>query len=260
MKRIESAEMNKLPGKRLGENDRFAFHCRPGLSCFNRCCRNLNLFLYPYDVIRLKNSIGIDSDQFLDKHVDIVLRDANYFPEVLLKMAQNKEKTCPFLAKTGCGVYSDRPRACRTFPLEQGLLYEAEAKETRLIHIWRPPDFCLGQGEEKAWTPDTWIKDQEAHFYNKMMVRWTELKRLFESDPWGFEGPEGPKGRMAFMATYNLDRFRDFIFNSTFRQRYKVKTDILKKIRKDDVETMKLGFDWVKLFLWGMQSKMIKPR
>jgi len=93
-----------------------------------------------------------------------------------------------------------------------------------------------------------------------MMVKWTELKRLFENDPWGFEGPEGPKAKMAFMAIYNLDRFREFIFNSTFRKRYKVKTDILKKIRKDDVEMMKFGFDWVKLFLWGIQSKMIKPK
>ncbi len=40
---------------------------------FSLCCRNLNLFLYPYDVIRLKKGLEITSDQFLDKYVDIVL-------------------------------------------------------------------------------------------------------------------------------------------------------------------------------------------
>ena len=50
MKPIEIEEIDKLPGIRIQENDTFSFRCHPEVECFNRCCRNLNLFLYPYDL------------------------------------------------------------------------------------------------------------------------------------------------------------------------------------------------------------------
>jgi hypothetical protein len=93
-----------------------------------------------------------------------------------------------------------------------------------------------------------------------MTTRWAEVKRLFQDDPWGFEGPEGPKARMAFMATYNIDRFRDFIFQSSFFKRYKIKSALLKKLKTDDVQLLKFGFEWVKFFIWGIKSKNIRVR
>ena len=258
MKYIDIDNLDQLPGKRLATGDKFSFHCHPQIACFNLCCRNLNLFLYPYDVVRLKNQLNLTSDQFLDKYVDIVLRDSNFFPEVLLAMSENKERTCPFLSDSGCKVYQDRPDTCRTFPVEQGALHDVGSDTTRLVHFFRPPDFCEGQHENKLWTTESWSRDQDAVIYNEMTLRWSELKRLFQKNPWGREGPEGPKAKMAFMAIYNIDRFRDFLLNSTFLKRYKVKSAILKKIRSDDVALMKLGFEWVKLFVWGIQTKTFK--
>ena len=258
MKYIKAEDIGKLPGRRLKKSDRFKFRCYPGIACYNRCCRNLNLFLYPYDVIRLKNQLHMSSDQFLDKYVDIVLRPSNFFPEVLLKMSDNTEKTCPFLDTSGCTVYPDRPDTCRTFPVEQGVFYDAEHNQTESVYFFRPPDFCLGQHEKEEWTTQTWSKDQDALIYNKMTARWSELKRLFQQDPWGSQGPEGSMAKMAFMATYNIDQFRDFLFKSTFLKRYKVKSKVLKQIRSDDVELMKFGFEWVKFYVWGIRSENIK--
>ncbi|MBW2155302.1 MAG: YkgJ family cysteine cluster protein [Deltaproteobacteria bacterium] len=260
MKHIDIDDLDKIPGRRLETQDSFYFHCYPGIACFNRCCRNLNLFLYPYDVIRLKRRLDMDSDQFLEKYVDIVLRPSSFFPDVLLRMSQKEEKTCPFLNASGCSVYPDRPDTCRTFPVEQGVFYDAERNRTEFIHFFRPPDFCMGQHEKKAWTPQTWAKDQDAVLYNKMTARWAELKRLFQRDPWGSQGTEGPKAKMAFMATYNIDPFSDFLFKSSFLKRYKLKSKILKQIRSDDVELMKFGFEWVKFYVWGIQSKYFTMR
>ena len=260
MRYIKTEDMGKLPGRRLKKSDSFKFRCYPGIACFNRCCRNINLFLYPYDVIRLKNQLNMTSDQFLDKYVDIVLRPSNFFPEVLLSMSDNPEKTCPFLDASGCTVYTNRPDTCRTFPVEQGIFYDAEHDKTAPVYFFKPPDFCLGQHEETEWTTQTWSKDQDAVIYNKMTARWSELKRLFQQDPWGSQGPEGPRAKMAFMATYNIDQFRDFLFKSTFLKRYKVTSKILKQIRSDDVELMKFGFEWVKLYVWGIKTKYIRPR
>ena len=93
-----------------------------------------------------------------------------------------------------------------------------------------------------------------------MTIRWARLKLLFQRDPWGFEGPEGPKAKMAFMAAYNIDRFRDFVFQSSILKRYKIKSAILKKLKADDVQLLKFGFEWVKVFVWGMKSKDIRRR
>ena len=260
MKKVDIEKIHEVPGRRLQSGDRFRFRCHADIDCFNRCCRNLNLFLYPYDVLRLKNALGISSDEFLDQYVDVVLRSGNFFPEVLLRMSQNEEKNCTFLIESGCSVYADRPDTCRMFPMEHGVIYDAAIKKDKPVYFFRPPDFCRGPDEKKQWTVSSWAQDQDAVLYQKMTMYWTELKRLFQADPWGTEGPEGPKAKMAFMATYNIDRLREFVFNSSFLKRYKVKSAILKKIQNDDRELLKFGFDWVKLYLWGIKTKLIRLR
>ncbi len=261
MRYVSMDDIDELPGQRLEEGDAFSFRCHPGVGCFNRCCRNLNMFLYPYDVLRLRERLGISSEKFIDEYVDVVLRPDSYFPEVLLRMAENEERTCPFLAGAGCTVYPDRPDACRTFPVEIGQFFDAGAKKYRPIRFFRPPDFCMGRHETLEWTPKTWARDQEAVEYNRMTTLWAEIKGLFQTDPWGAEGPKGPRARMAFMAAYNIDKFREFMFGSSFLKRHKVKAPILKKIKAgDDVELMKIGFAWVKLFIWGITTKNLKPK
>jgi Fe-S-cluster containining protein len=260
MKYVDIKDVENLPGKMLGDDETFSFQCHSGLSCFNQCCRNLKMFLYPYDVLRLKNHLGISSDAFIDQYVDVVLREDAFFPEVMLRMSQDKEKTCLFLIESGCSVYSDRPDTCRTFPIEQGSLYDAKSQTTKSVYFFRPPDFCLGQHEEKIWSPETWSEDQDAFLYNKMTMKWSELKRLFQNNPWGHEGPEGAKAKMAFMAIYNVDQFRGFVLNSSFLKRYKVKSELVKKFKRDDVKLMTFGFEWVKFYLWGIKSTSFKLR
>ena len=93
-----------------------------------------------------------------------------------------------------------------------------------------------------------------------MTLKWAGFKRLFDQDPWQGQGPNGPRGRMAFMATYNMDEFREFLQSSSFLNRYKVKKDLLNRIRRDDTTLLRFGMDWVKLFVWGIPSKKIRPR
>ena len=177
-----------------------------------------------------------------------------------MRMAENPQKTCPFLIKSCCRVYPDRPDTCRSFPIDQGMLFDVGREKETPVDFFRPPDFCQGQLEKKEWTIDAWTRDQETEIYHQMTIRWADLKRLFQKDPWGFEGPQGPKAKMAFMATYNIDRFRDFVFQSSFLKRYKIKSAILKKLKTDDLQLLKFGFEWVSVFIWGLQSKVIRRR
>lgn len=260
MKYLDEKDQNNIAGKRLAPGEYFNFRCHAALACFNQCCRNLNLFLYPYDVLRLSRHLEITTDAFIERYVDVVMRDGHYFPEVLLRMADNDEKTCPYLTDDGCRVYADRPDTCRTFPVEQGALFDAATGRRRAVHFFRPPDFCLGRHEDQQWTTDTWAQDQEAERYHEMTIRWAEVRSLFQDDPWGAEGPHGAKAKMAFMATYNLDRFREFLFGSSFLKRYRIKPDLKKRLRVNDKALLLFGFEWVRFFVWGMPSRKIRVK
>lgn len=260
MKYIDESDQGDIAGKPIGPGDRFSFRCHAELACFNQCCRNLNLLLYPYDVMRLRRHLEISSDQFIEQYVDIVLRDGHFFPEVLLRMSDAPGQPCSFSTPRGCRVYPDRPHTCRLFPVEQGARYDAATGRTSSIHFFRPPDFCLGPNEEGTWTVDEYVADQEAGDYYPMTLAWAQLRRFFENDPWGLEGPRGPKARMAFMAAYNIDRFREFVFNSSFLKRYHVPSNTVKKMRRSDKALLKFGFEWIRLFVWGQPSKEIRVK
>lgn len=260
MKCLDPDSLAQLERCRLEKETVFSFRCHPELDCFNRCCRNLNLFLYPYDVLRLKRNLGISSGQFLDRHVDVVLRPGHFFPEVLLTMSASTERTCPFLTDAGCSVYADRPDTCRSFPIEQGRLLGENPTRDESVFFFRPPDFCLGQNESTQWTVPEWLQDQKADKHQEWTVRWAMIRALFDKNPWGAEGPQGPRARMAFMAAYNIDSFREFVFGSSFLKRYHVPLKIRKKIRVKEAALLRFAFDWIRLFVWNLPSERIQPK
>jgi len=101
---------------------KFNFHCHDGVDCYMTCCRNVDMFLYPYDVLRLKGALNITSQEFMERYTRVVKGATHpYFPSVMLRLTEDDNKACPFLNSDGCGVYSDRPSACRTYPLERGV-------------------------------------------------------------------------------------------------------------------------------------------
>jgi len=258
MKYLNDTDAHPKGGRSIQPGETFTFRCHPDIACFNRCCHHLNLFLYPYDVLRLSRRLALTTDQFIDRYVDVVLRKAHHFPEVLLRMSEDEGHPCVFLTSRGCRVYEDRPHTCRLFPMEQGARYDAASGKTTPVYFFRPPEFCLGPREDQTWTVAEYTEDQAADTYYRMTLRWAELRRLFQDDPWGPEGPEGQRAKMAFMAAYNLDRFRSFVFESSFLKRYHIKKPLVKKLQKDDEALLLFGFEWIGLFIWGKPSKIIR--
>lgn len=258
MKHLDTKTLDGLAGH-IKKGETFRFRCHDGLACYNRCCRNLNLFLSPYDVLRLKTGLGLSSGEFIDRYTDAVLRDGKHLPELLLRMNDDETATCAFLSEAGCTVYEHRPDTCRTFPAEHGIFYNSEGNKERVLFL-RPPEFCEGIHETRELTMDAWQKDQNAEQHNAMAELWGEVEALFAQDPWGAEGPNGQRARMAFMAAYNVDAFRSFLFESSFLKRWKIKPDLKMKLKRDDTALMKFGFDWIKLFLYGIPTKQIQMK
>ena len=260
MKPIDPADTDALPGRRLARHESFDFACHQDLACFNRCCRNLNLFLYPYDVLRLQQRLAIGAERFLDAYVDMVLRPGRHFPDVVLRMANDAERTCPFVAADGCTVYTDRPFTCRSFPLEKGLMMTPGGRRAEAVFFLRPPAFCLGPQQPNPTTASAWFQDADTATYDRMTERWARIQSHLLQDPWGAEGPGGQRAKMTFMAAYNVDGFRRFVFESSFLKRFKVPRERLRRIAREDRPLLELGLDWIELFVWGIGGKALRPK
>ncbi|MBU0674348.1 MAG: YkgJ family cysteine cluster protein [Proteobacteria bacterium] len=237
----------------------FTFACHSGVGCFTRCCRNLTLFLYPYDVLRLKQRLGITSEEFLNQYAGVGPGSNPCFPSVMLVMSDNEEKTCPFLGDGGCTVYQDRPTACRTYPLERAVDRETAGGRIRDYYFMTDHDYCLGHLEKKERTVKEWIRDQQLQYYNQMDDLWAELDTLFaDSRIWQGEGAAGPRQLLAFMACYNVDRFRQYVNDHDLLRQYRLDKSRRKLIEKDDETLLMFGFDWLKLVLAGKPTLQAK--
>lgn len=96
---------------RLNADDKIQFNCHKGIACFNACCKNIDITLTPYDIVRLKNRLGMTSYEFLPTRTTRFDMDAHGVSGVKLR-TQKGSSACQFLTEDGCSVYPDRPMAC----------------------------------------------------------------------------------------------------------------------------------------------------
>lgn len=235
----------------LHEDDTFQFDCHSGVACFTRCCRDADMYLYPYDIIRMKNRLSLSSDEFLEKHTFSAFRDNPGFPNIMLKMSDSDDKSCPFLSSKGCTIYEDRPFSCRAYPLERAVARGENKTGREVRYFVTDHAYCLGHGESRKWTINEWTQDQQMHLFNDMNDLWVDMDTLFRHNPWGTQGIENPAFKMAFMACFNVDKFKAFIIESTFLSRFDLSRERIGRIMVSDVELMKFGFDWTTFFLTG---------
>lgn len=241
------------PGRYLLGDDEFRFACHSGVACYTRCCHNADMYLYPYDIIRLKQRLNMTSEEFLTLHTITALRDMPSFPNVMLKMSDRQGHPCTFLSEAGCAVYEDRPYSCRAYPLEPAM-YGDDHGQIRTQYYVARHDHCLGHRETRQWTALTWMADQKMYDYNDINARWAGIAARFKDNPFGPQGADSPASKMAFMASYNVDTFRRFVFESSFLSRYAVPEKRLETARRDDTALLLLGLDWIQNFLFGEKT------
>jgi len=230
--------------------DTFRFECHSGVACFTRCCHNADMYLYPYDIVRLKERLGITSDAFLEQHTITALRDMRYFPNVMLKMSHHEGHPCTFLSEEGCSVYEDRPYSCRAYPLEPAMYGDERGQLKMQCYVMRH-GHCLGHREQRDWTADEWMANQQMTAYNEINASWASLAARFNDNPFGPQGIDSPAMKMTFMAGYNMDTFRRFVFDSTFLSKFDVSEARLEEILESDTALLKLGLDWIARFLFA---------
>lgn len=256
MKEIEKFKETVLKEyPRLTEDDSFTFACHPGVPCYNNCCRDVNIFLTPYDIIRLKQALGIRSEELLSKYTISPFDKDLRYPVVMLKMTEDGAKKCPFVREEGCSVYGDRPWACRMYPLGMASPKEAEEADDEFYFLLQEP-VCQGFGEPTRQTVGDWLKNQGIVEYNE---RGREFKDLTLHDYFKDGEPLTPKKiDMFFMVCYNLDGFRDFLFGSSFFDKFELDDVTREKLRSDDLELLRFGYRWLRFALFGEKTLTVR--
>ncbi len=250
-------EVNELEEPRPiipGEN--FRFVCHKGLKCFTHCCRDLNLFLSPYDILRLKNRLGCSSGDFLRRYASTNIGIVSGFPVMTLRMKKDKERTCPFVTPDGCTVYEDRPASCRTYPLGRLAEKNRDTNMKKETYFLFKEDHCHGFEEPNEWSIEEWLDDQEIRIYNEMNDLFMEL--IVSRDRTGVEHLSGEQMRNFALACYNLDKFRDVAFSSGFLDKFALSPEYVKKLHSDELELMKFGIRWAQFSVFGEKTLPLK--
>ncbi len=257
MKEIENLKAQILKDyPRLTEDSEFKFACHKNVPCFNECCADVNIFLTPYDIIRLKKNLDITSTEVLKKYTISPFDENLKYPVLLLKMNDDKKKTCPFVGKNGCTVYPDRPWACRMYPLGMASPKDDNEELDKEFYFLLEENICQGFKEDHKYTVGEWLKDQGISEYNKMGEGFKELTlhKVFQKK----QNLEPRKIEMFFLACYDIDRFRDFVFKSTFLTKFIVDKDTQKNIKEDDIALLNFGYKWLHFALFGEDTMTIK--
>lgn len=220
------------------------FACHPGVACFTECCRELDLALSPYDVLRLKQHLQIPSERFLDKYVLIEQNNQQTFPTCYLTMVDDGRASCVFLRATGCSVYTDRPGSCRGYPIGRGAAWTKTSQAEQTLVLIQEPH-CLGFAEStEPRTTATYLASQGMEEYNRkndLLLPLLQHRRIQS----GQFRPSRHQHHQFLLALYDLDQFRRQMTAGHIALHRPLDAGHLRGLAGDDDELLLLGIHWL---------------
>lgn len=256
---------SSIEPKKLTLDSPLKFRCHPGVRCFTACCGGIKIILTPYDILQLTKRLNMPAHEFLHKYSIPTYLEKTDMPGVMIKLREEDNK-CPFVTPEGCTVYTDRPTACRYYPVGMADFHEGgsrdsdgkevESAEEKFFFTVRE-DHCKGFEEDKEWTIREWRADQGVDVRDEMNKEW--LRLVMRRKSYGLQATLSEQAkRMFFMASTDLATFRKFVFESSFLDTYDLDQETIDKIREDDVELMLFSFKYLAATLFGAQTLNIK--
>lgn len=247
---------NILP-KKYTLDSKIQFRCHPGVSCFTACCGHIDIILTPFDILRLRKHLNLPADEFLLRFTTPTYVEKTDLPGV--KIHLDEDGRCPFVTDEGCTIYQERPSACRYYPIGMANFHEGgqEGIESEKFFFIVKEDHCKGHEEDTEWTIREWRADQGVDLCDEMNREWLEI--VMRRRSFGHQASMSEQAqKMFFLASTDIDKFRDFVFNSSFLDTYEIDQETLDKIKEDDIEMMLFSFRYLASALFGTQDLKIK--
>jgi Fe-S-cluster containining protein len=234
--------------KELADGVTFDFICRPDLECFTECCRDLELALTPYDVLRLKNGLQLQSSEFLDRFVIMGTGEQETFPHFYLTMIDDGRASWPFVTPDGCTVYDNRPGACRTYPLGRGVSQREDSSNTE-FHVLLTEPHCRGHNIAKAktFTASSWTDDQELALYNEfndLLLPLLQHQQVKQGRKLTAQQTD-----LFIMALYDLNVFRKYLPQPNCKS--SAPPAKLKNMAASDTDLLRFAIGWLQNELFG---------
>lgn len=231
--------------------------CNKGIACWNACCSNIDISLTPYDILRLKQRLGITSNDFLLHYTLPYEMEQNGIAGVKLRPVENGT-ACQFMTPEGCSVYDDRPTACRYYPVALLSMRKQDEYTDTQSYALVKEEHCLGHNEPRTITIDAYRQEQGLEEYDELARGWRQLILKKKSSGPGVGQPSKRSLQLYFMVCYDLDTFRSFVTSADFTELYDLPAEEANSLLADDTALMLFGFRFLRQVLFGESSIALK--
>ena len=240
-------------------DDKFKFNCHKGIACFNKCCKNVDVPLTPYDILRLKKHLGLRSTEFVARYSLPFDMDAHGIPGLKLTHKHGSSE-CVFVTEEGCSVYQDRPTACRYYALGITGSHKKHGSKTSNAYFVMNDDFCLGHREPDIQSIRQYLHDQGAAHYDQYNEDWRAIinKTRFSSPAFGKLGERSMQ--LFDMCSYDIDSFREYIQGSGFLNLFDIDQRSLDILINDDEELLLFAMRFLKQILYSEKTIPLKQK
>jgi uncharacterized protein len=233
------------------------FQCRKGIDCWNACCSNIDISLTPVDILRLSRRLDISTTEFLVQYTFPYELEPNGIAGVKFKPVENGS-ACQFMRPEGCDVYSDRPTACRYYPVALLSMRRSDEYTDRNAYALVKEPHCHGHNEPRHLSIEDYRQEQGVVEYDELGRGWRQLVLKKKSSGPTIGAPSKRSLQLWFMACYDLDRFRDFVASTAFNEVYDIPWDEMQKILSTDSELMLFAFRFLRQTMFGEETIIMK--
>lgn len=254
--------MNPLPGnpvvpETFGGDREIRFRCRKGIACWNACCSNIDITLTPYDLLRLKRRLGLDSGAFLREYTVPFEMEKDGIAGVKLRPVEGGS-ACRFMTPDGCAVYGDRPTACRYYPVALLAMRKQGESMDRDSYALVKEAHCLGHEEPRTITVADYRREQGLEEYDALARGWRQLVLKKMSSGPAVGKPSRKSRELFFMACYDLDRFRAFVSSEAFGALYDIPEAEMREALANDTALMLFAFRFLRQALFGEATLAVR--
>jgi len=237
----------------VAETHVIEFSSHKGIGCWNACCSNIDISLTPYDVLRMKTRLGITSTQFLKDYTVPYEMEKDGIAGIKFRPVEGGS-ACRFMKPEGCDIYSDRPTACRYYPVALLSMRKQDEYVDRDSYAIVKEDHCKGHEVKRRITIADYRKEQGLEEYDELARGWRQLVLKKKSSGPTIGKPTLRSRQLFFMACYDIDRFREFVFAESFAKLFELKPEEKEAFATDDVALLQFAFRFLRQVMFGEES------
>ena len=235
-------------------SSKICFNCYPGISCFNACCKQADITLAPYDIMRLKNRLGMTSGEFLKKHTVPFEMDGHGTPGIKMRTT-DIDPVCLFMdEEKGCTVYEDRPTSCRYYPMAILTSRRSDEYHDEQHYALVSEPHCKGHEEKREISVADYRREQGVEEYDELNREYYQLILKKKSTGPAIGKPSTTSFQFFFLACYDIDRFKEFLLSKNFRNVYALDDAEYQEILDDELKRLKFGYRLLRQVLFGEET------